>query len=350
MLLLESTPRMNALLLTAPSTFSLTEMDIPDPADDGVLIRVKACGICGSDIHGMDGTSGRRIAPIVMGHEAAGEIVRVGKNVTAWKTGDRVTFDSTEYCGACPACEEGNVNLCSDRKVLGVSCNDYRRHGCFAEYIALPQRILHAIPDDMSYEHAAFAEPVAIALHAADLAPKGRCALVVGAGLIGLLIIQSLRTRGWEKIIAVDKDASRLALAEKLGATSTVLASDPDAATQLLAHTDHHGADAAWEVVGAAQPFDTAIQNTRKNGTVVLVGNLQSSVPFPLQSVVTRQITLRGSCACAGEYPEAVRRIHDGSIQVAPLLTAAVPLADGAAWFARLASGREPLLKVILQP
>lgn len=345
---------MKALTLIAPSTFAFETMDTPQPGAGEVLIQIKACGICGSDIHGMNGSSGRRIPPIVMGHEAAGVIAALGDGVSDWTIGARVTFDSTEYCGSCDACVEGKFNICQNRKVLGVSCKDYRRHGCFAEYVALPTRILHRIPDALSFEKAAFAEPVAIALHAVDLAPRPRsetsCAVVVGAGLIGLLVIQSLRTRGWQHIIAVDLDAGRLAIACELGASKGISARDENALQQIRDYAGTDGAEAAWEVVGAAAPFDLAVRCVQKNGTVVLVGNLQASVAFPLQEVVTRQITLRGSCACAGEYPEAVARISDGSIRVEPLLSICAPLADGAELFARLEAGKEPLMKVILTP
>lgn len=342
---------MKALVLTAPSTFDWADFPDPAPAPDQVLIDLRACGICGSDIHGMNGLSGRRIAPIIMGHEAAGTISAIGTGVTGWNIGDRVTFDSTEFCGKCPSCLTGNVNLCSDRKVLGVSCADYRRHGCFAEKIALPTRILHRIPDDLSFEHAAFAEPVAIALHAVNLAPPAtdEPALVVGAGLIGLLVIQALKARGWKHVTAVDLDPKRLELARQLGADQTHDAREENlAAHSRQLHSD--GFAVSFEVVGAAAPVDLAIRSVRKGGTVVLVGNLQPSVPFPLQEIVTRQISIHGSCACAGEYPEAIQRIRDGSIRVDPLTSACVPLADGASWFARLADNREGLLKVILQP
>jgi L-iditol 2-dehydrogenase len=342
---------MKALVLTAPSTFDWADFPDPAPAPGQVLIDLRACGICGSDIHGMNGLSGRRIAPIIMGHEAAGTISAIGNNVTGWNIGDRVTFDSTEFCGKCPSCLTGNVNLCSDRKVLGVSCADYRRHGCFAEKIALPTRILHRIPDDLSFEHAAFAEPVAIALHAVNLAPPAtdEPALVVGAGLIGLLVIQALKARGWKHVTAVDLDPKRLELARQLGADQTHDAREENlAAHSRQLHSD--GFAVSFEVVGAAAPVDLAIRSVRKGGTVVLVGNLQPSVPFPLQEIVTRQISIHGSCACAGEYPEAIQRIRDGSIRVDPLTSACVPLADGASWFARLADNREGLLKVILQP
>lgn len=343
---------MKALVLTAPSTFEFTEVPSPSPGPAEVLIDIKACGICGSDIHGMDGRSGRRIPPIVMGHEAAGVIAATGKGVGDWKIGDRVTFDSTEFCGKCAECERGNFNLCSDRRVLGVSCGDYRRHGCFAEQVVLPTRILHRIPDSLGFEKAAFAEPVAIALHAVNLAPPAfdEPAIVIGSGLIGLLVIQALKARGWSQVIAVDLDESRLELAKQLGASLAFSARQENLAGHLREICGGDGARVAFEVVGAAAPVDLAIRSVCKGGTVVLVGNLQPSVPIPLQEVVTRQICLLGSCSCAGEYPEAIQRIEDGSIQVEPMLTASVPLRDGAGWFARLANNTEGLLKVILTP
>jgi L-iditol 2-dehydrogenase len=343
---------MKALLLTAPSSFEFTEVSTPEPGRGEVRIDIRACGICGSDIHGMDGRSGRRIPPIVMGHEAAGVIAALGEETGDWRVGDRVTFDSTEFCGECPECLAGNVNLCSSRKVLGVSCDDYRRHGCFAEHVVLPTRILHRIPDSLSFEKAAFAEPVAIALHAVNLAPAAldEPAVVVGAGLIGLLVVQALRARGWSQVIAIDLDDGRLALAETLGATRVFNARQDGLAAQLRGICGGDGAAVSFEVVGAAAPVDLAIRSVRKGGTVVLVGNLQATVPFPLQEVVTRQITLRGSCSCAGEYPEAIERIGDGSIQVEPLLSVTVPLEEGADWFARLARNDEGLLKVVLKP
>lgn len=352
---------MKALTLVAPSTFEYGDAPNPELGQGQVKVRVKAAGICGSDLHGMDGRSGRRIPPIIMGHEAAGEIVEVGPGVTAWKVGDRVTFDSTEYCGECLDCAEGNVNLCSNRKVLGVSCGDYRRHGCFADEVVLPEYILYALPESLDYVKAAFAEPVSIALHAVNLAPtpnqgetapttRQQKALVVGAGLIGLLVIQSLKARGWQEVYAVDLDDARIELAKKLGATDAFHAKDENLVQKLKALGGGDGLDASFEVVGAAAPVELAIKSVRKGGTVVLVGNLQSSVPMPLQEVVTRQITLKGSCACAGEYPEAIQRIEDGSIQVQPLLSQVVPLSQGGEWFHKAVQPGNGLLKIVLQP
>src|ERR1035441_8590022 len=157
---------MKALTLTDYK--KLAYGDAPDPqiAADEVLIRVRACGICGSDVHGMDGSTGRRRPPIIMGHEAAGVIAAGGAQVVNWKLGDRVTFDSTVFCGTCWYCQRGLINLCDHRRVLGVWCEGYRQPGAFAEYIALPHRILYALPHSVSFEQAAMVDPVSIAVHA----------------------------------------------------------------------------------------------------------------------------------------------------------------------------------------
>ena len=142
---------MIALLLKDHMQLELTELPKPVVGPDEVLVRVRACGICGSDVHGLDGSTGRRIPPLVMGHEAAGEVAETGRGVQDLRAGDRVTFDSTLYCGRCFYCLRGEVNLCDSRQVLGVSCGDYRRHGAFAEYVAVPRRTVYRLPDSVSF-------------------------------------------------------------------------------------------------------------------------------------------------------------------------------------------------------
>src|SRR5215213_5559147 len=189
---------MKALLLSEYKKLDVVDMPIPEIGDEEVLVRVRACGICGSDIHGYDGSTGRRIPPIVMGHEAAGDIEQVGARVKDFSAGDRVTFDSTVSCGRCDYCKAGQINLCDNRMVLGVSCGEYRRHGAFAEYVAVPARILYRLPETLSFERAALIEAVSVAVHAVGLkvpAPADQV-LVVGCGMIGLLVIQVLRARG----------------------------------------------------------------------------------------------------------------------------------------------------------
>ncbi|MEZ5327424.1 MAG: galactitol-1-phosphate 5-dehydrogenase [Verrucomicrobiales bacterium] len=345
---------MKALTLIQYNQFEYGNVEPPVAGENDVLIDVKACGICGSDVHGMDGSTGRRIPPVIMGHEAAGVIREVGSiaRERGWKPGDRVTFDSTVYCGKCEACREGRINLCPDRRVLGVSCQDYRQHGAYADIVCVPQHVCYPLPDNLSFEHAAFAEPVSIALHAVSRVPAaaGKSAVVVGAGMIGLLVVQCLRLRGCNPIYVVDLDDRKIAKAKTMGAADGFSASDTDVLAKIRNATGGDGADIAMEVVGISPTLQLAVNCVRKGGAVGLVGNLAAEATLPLQAAVTRELTLFGSCSCAGEYPEALRCIADGSIQVEPLISVVVPLAEGAAWFDRLHKGEEELLKVILRP
>ena len=343
---------MKALTLKEYGKFALEEVPEPALRPDSVLVAVKACGICGGDVHGMDGSTGRRQPPIIMGHEAAGVVTRIGAAVKGWQPGARVTFDSTVYCGQCDFCRQGRINLCENRRVLGVSCGEYRQHGAFAQYVAIPERVLHQVPDSMPFEHAAMVEPLSIAFHAVRRAQPvaANRAVVVGAGLIGLLLVQSLRLAGCAQIIAVDIAPGKLDLAKKLGATDTVDSRKADALERIIHLTDGRSADCVFEAVGIAPTVDLAIRSARKGGSVTLVGNVSPTVEFPLQICVTREITLYGSCASCGEYPDCVKDIASGQIDVAPLISAIAPLEEGAAWFERLYRREPGLIKVVLTP
>lgn len=343
---------MKALVLSEYNRLEYKDVPEPQLGPEDVLVQVKACGICGSDVHGMDGSTGRRIPPIIMGHEAAGVIAKIGPEVTGWREGDRVTFDSTIYCGECYFCRREQINLCDDRRVLGVSCDAYRQHGAFAEYVAVPQRILYRLPEALSFEQAAMVEPLSVALHALGRAPTSPSdtAVVVGAGMIGLLVIQALRVAGCGRIIAVDLDQDRLELARTLGADEALNSDSVDVAGQVLKHTADRGADIAFEVVGLPSTLKLAVQCLRKGGSLTLVGNWSPTAELPLQSVVTRELTLYGSCASRGEYPAGLDMIAKGRINVDILISAVAPLAQGAAWFKRLYHGESDLMKVILTP
>jgi len=343
---------MKALLLKAYGEFVYEEVPEPEIHEDEVLVRVRACGICGSDVHGMDGSTGRRQPPIIMGHEASGVVAEVGGKVTDWSQGDRVTFDSTIYCGVCWYCQRGLINLCDDRRVLGVSCADYRQHGAFAEYVTVPQRVLYRLPEAVSFERAAMVEALSIAVHAVDRTPisLGDTAVVVGAGMIGLLVVQALRIAGCGNIIAVDLDEARLNLARRLGADLGLKADACDVLDEVRRCTRGRGADLAIEVVGTSPSFRSAVACVRKGGAVTLVGNLMPSVEIPLQAVVTRQLSLYGSCASSGEYPACLDLMARGAINVEALISATPPLAEGAIWFKRLYDREAGLMKVILLP
>jgi L-iditol 2-dehydrogenase len=339
---------MKALVLTKYKHLELCDVPEPIPGPGEVLIRVAGCGICGSDVHGYDGSSGRRIPPIIMGHEAAGRIAETGAGVTRFRIGDRVTFDSTVYCGACAFCLRGEVNLCDRREVIGVSCGDYRRNGAFAEYLVVPERILCRLPDEMSFVEAAMLEAVSVALHAVKVSQLrgGETAVVVGAGMIGLLTMQAALAAGCERVYIADIDDSRLLLAESLGATGTIPVRDLDAEIRRL--TRNTGADIAFEAVGRDESVTAAIDAVRKGGTVTLIGNVISQVTLPLQKVVTRQLRLQGSAASAGEYSEAINLVSSGMIDARKLITTVASLDEGPLWFERLYRREPNLMKIVL--
>jgi L-iditol 2-dehydrogenase len=202
---------MRSLLLSEYNHLELTDLPLPSAGRGEVLVRVEACGICGSDVHGFDGSTGRRIPPIVMGHEAAGTVEATGDGVKKFKKGDRVTFDSTVYCGECQYCKRGQINLCDNRQVIGVSCGDYRRHGAFAEYVVVPERIMYSLPENFSFNEAAMLEAVSVAMHGVKVSQivGGETALVIGAGMIGLLIVQAARAAGCDRVFCSDVDETR---------------------------------------------------------------------------------------------------------------------------------------------
>ncbi|MFY9747927.1 MAG: galactitol-1-phosphate 5-dehydrogenase [Acidobacteriaceae bacterium] len=342
---------MKALLLREYKHLELLDLPQPAPALGELLIQVAACGICGSDVHGYDGSSGRRIPPIVMGHEAAGIVAAVGDGVIAFHPGDRVTFDSTIFCGACPFCLRGEMNLCDRRQVIGVSCGEYRRNGAFAEYVTVPEQIVHRLPDSMSFAEAAMLEPVSVALHAVKVSEirGGETALVIGAGMIGLLTLQAARAAGCSRILVADVDATRLRLADSLGATETLHVSGDDLVKEVLRRTGS-GVDVALEAVGRDETIQAAINSTRKGGTITLIGNITPRVNLPLQVVVSRQLRLQGTAASSGEYPQAIDLISRGVIQVKSLITAIAPLAEGPRWFERLYAHEPNLMKIVLTP
>jgi L-iditol 2-dehydrogenase len=343
---------MKALLLSEYKTLSVVDMPTPEIGDEDVLVRVRACGICGSDIHGYDGSTGRRIPPLVMGHEAAGVIERTGRGVQGFTAGDRVTFDSTVSCGTCGFCRSGQINLCDNRTVLGVSCGDYRRHGAFAEYVSVPARILYKLPDSLPFERAALIEAVSIAVHAVGRhTPKPEdTVVVVGSGMIGVLVIQVLEHKGCRTIVAVDLDRDKLALASRMGATRVLNANETDVPAAVRELTGGRGADASFEVVGHTDTVLTAIRSVRKGGTVVLIGNLSPKVELPLQEVVSRELSVLGSCASNGEIPECIDLLASGAVDVEPLISLKAPLEQGPEVFERLYGGDRNLMKVIIQP
>ena len=343
---------MKALVYTKPYSFEYSDFPDPVAGDDDVLIRVKACGICGSDVHGFTGKTGRRIPPLIMGHEAAGIVEGLGKNVSGFEKGDRVCFDSTVYCNKCEACRAGLFNRCDKRQVLGVSVPAFKRHGAFAEYVAVPSWIVSKIPDELSFIHAALLEPASIGTHAANRAPisNNDTVVVIGAGTIGLFILQAARLRGAAKVIAVDINEFRLDLAKKLGADKLINPLKSNLSEAVLHETEGKGANVTLEAVGYAKTFADAVTITRMGGYVVAVGNLEKKAEFDLQQLVAKEHTFTGSYASSGEFRDCIELVASGKINVEPLISEVLPLEEGPDAFDRLLKAEENLLKIVLEP
>jgi L-iditol 2-dehydrogenase len=343
---------MKALVLEKPSVLVMKDAEKPAPGPDEVLIRVKACAICGSDVHGLDDSSGRRHPPIVMGHEASGQVEAVGPAVGGFAAGDRVVFNSTLSCGVCHFCVRGLQNMCTSGKVYGVSSDAYRLQGAMAEYIVVPQRILYHLPPTVSYEQAAMVEPLSIALHAVNLVDirVGDSAVVFGAGTIGIMLIKLLKLSSCSTIIAVDIDESKLELAKASGAAHCFSPAKGDLQQRVLEVTDGLGATHAYEAVGIPATTRMGIDCLRRTGSFVLLGNLTPNIELPVQKVVLKELKLVGSYCFSAEAETSLRLLADGSVKVDDLISAVVPLEKGAEMFKRLKGGEKGLRKVVLVP
>ena len=343
---------MKALVLEEYNKLVYRDVDEPQPAPGEVLICVKACGICGSDIHGMDGSTGRRQPPIIMGHEASGIIVQTGAGVTRWKEGDRVTFDSTVYPLNDWYTLKGRYNISEGREVVGVSPKEYKRHGAFAKYLVIPQHILHKIPDNVTFEQAAMVEPAAVAAHAVRISGinVGDSAVVFGSGMIGTFIVSLLKTAGATPLIAVDVDDEKLKLAVKYGADITINSRNQPVIETVRSYTKGRGAGFGFEAVGISATVNSLIDTLHKGATAVLVGNLTPTIEFPLQKIVTSEIKVLGSCAICGEYEIVLDMIASGALRVDDMISAVAPLSEGAEWFRKLYHKEGNFNKVILVP
>ncbi len=343
---------MKALVLEEYGKFVYEDVEKPVPGKGEVLIRVKACSVCGSDVHGMDGTTGRRQPPVIMGHEAAGVIEECGEGVTDYHPGDRVTFDSTIYCNECEACRSGNVNLCTTRQVIGVSCDDYRRNGAFAEYITVPSYVLYPLPDNVSFVAASLVEPMSVAYHAIVQAPlpqKG-AALVMGCGTIGVLAVLILKGLGVENIIAVDIEPRRLALAKESGATLVINSRTEPLAEIVKEATGGKGVEVAYDMTGIELTVNQCVELAQDNGYIVLVGNLNPTISFPMVKTILKQLKVHGSCASAGEYTQCLEMIASGKVDTEKIVSKCVPLAEGNEWIHKVYNREDQLDKIVLIP
>ena len=334
---------MKALFYEGPNRMHVADLPEPSPAAGEVKLRVGACGICGSDVHGYTGQSGRRVPGMVMGHEFAGEIVELGSGVDGWKTGQRVTAFNIIGCDECPHCASGNSQRCPHRKVIGVNMGTI---GAYAEYICMPAKNLAELADGVSYADGLLHEPLTVAYHALGHVPQDAQSLaIVGGGTIGQGLVMVAQALGDRKVFLLEPLAEKRALAEQHGAAAL-----PPDLNELVKHLPD-GADAAMEAVGIEAAFQLALDAIHPSGTLVLVGNLAKQVPLPLQHVTSTEKHLVGSYGFnLGDFQRIMSWINEGRFDLTPFLSGSCTLEEAPQVFADLAAGRRQALKIVVEP
>ncbi|HET7026624.1 MAG TPA: galactitol-1-phosphate 5-dehydrogenase [Candidatus Limnocylindrales bacterium] len=338
---------MRALVFEGPWQMPVRKRPEPEAGPGEVVVAIRAAGICGSDVHGYVGTTGRRRPGVVMGHEAAGEVVAIGPDVISVERGARVAVRSVLPCGACEACANGATNICPNRRGLGMQID-----GAYADAVVVPEAMVLPIPDAMSYEQAATIEPLAVALHAVNVTPleAGSSVVIIGAGAIGLLCLLAVRLRESGPIVMTDRSTHRLALANRLGADVAIAAGRRTASDEIRAAAGSDGADVVIEAVGISATAAQSIVVARAGAHVTWVGNSDPRVEIPMQELVTRELVVRGAYAFTHEFEDACELLANGRIDVTPLIEHVAPLEDGPDLFRALGEGRFDAAKVILEP
>jgi len=338
---------MRALVFVGPGEMAVLERPDRHPGPGEVVVAVRASGICGSDVHGYLGLTGRRQPGTVMGHEAAGAVLEIGAEVGAVRVGDRVALRSILPCGQCELCRGGRSNVCEARRGLGMQFD-----GAYAERMVVPEELAVRLPDALPFDQAALVEPLAVALHAVAITPIEPAAdvAIVGAGPIGLLTLLAVRLRGAGSIAVTDRSSHRLAMARSLGADLAIDVATADPVAAIRRMTAGRGADVVFEAVGISATVAQSLAVARTGGQVTWIGNSAPTVELPMQDMVTRELTLRGSYAFADEFDAAIELLATGRIDVRPLIELIAPLDDAPGLFGHLGAGTLDAVKVLLRP
>jgi (R,R)-butanediol dehydrogenase/meso-butanediol dehydrogenase/diacetyl reductase len=313
------------------------EIDEPKAKKNMVKIKVKWCGICGTDLHEFLGgpiliptehphpLSGNA-APVVLGHEFSGEVVEVGEEVLNIKVGDRVAAEPMVVCGRCPACLEGKYNLCSYLGSHGISGTG----GGFAEYTLIPERFVHKLPENLSYEMAAVAEPITVGMHSINRANFriGQTALVLGAGAIGLGTIECLKAAGASLVICLQRNSIRQAYAKRAGADIVLDPNEVDIVAKVKELTNGQGVDAAFEATGSEVGFYTGLNSIKSGGTLVITSVWENDIKFNLNALVFTEKNIIGTMGYRNAYPSTIALMSSGKIKAEGWVTKKIHLED----------------------
>jgi len=338
-----------ALRYLGPGKIVVQEQPEPAIKEDEVLVKIMASGICGSDVHGYLGLTGRRIAPMTMGHEFSGQIVKLGSKVKSFDLGARVIVQPLNFCGKCIYCQQGNTNMCINGKLFGVMAVD----GAMAEYLAVPEKLLFKLPEKCSCEFGAMAEPFAVAYGAVKKAGdlKNKNVLIVGAGTIGLCILQVVKLQNPKLIVVSDLSDDRLKVATELGASKTINPTNQDYLELVKIFTDENMIDVSFEAVGITAAANQSLQVLRNMGTSIWVGNSAREIEINMQDIVTSALKICGTYIYTHkEFGEVVEIMGTGNLRVDNLISKVITLEEAPETFAAIHRQPDSFIKVIIDP
>ncbi|HEY0829155.1 MAG TPA: galactitol-1-phosphate 5-dehydrogenase [Bacilli bacterium] len=330
---------MKALVYEGPRLMNMRDMPIPIPNEDEVLIRMERVGICGSELSGYLGHNSLRVPPLVMGHEFSGEVAGLGNRVSSFKEGDRVTANPLVSCGICRDCQSGAAHLCSQRKLIGA-----HRPGAFAEYVTVPEGNVYLLPGNVSYDAGALTEPFACAVHVCrllHLTPTDRL-LIVGAGPIGLFILQAAHVYGLTNIVIMDLNRERLEIAASLGGITA------SSSEELKKFTPAGGFETAVDAVGMNATRNQCVLSVRNGGRVAFTGLHEADSTLPINTVIRNEIQIYGAFAYApNDFEIALQWLSEGKVSMLDW-TLHAPLEEGGACFDKLIEGPGKIAKILL--
>lgn len=342
---------MEALVIHAPGDLRVEDVPTPELGPTQLQVRVRCGGICGSDLHyyqhGGFGTV-RIQQPMVLGHEVAGVIEAVGRDVQGRSVGERIAISPSRPCGACRYCQMGLQNHCLDMRYFGSAMRMPHVQGAFRQQIVVEAYQAHRLDDDVSDAEGAMAEPLAVALHAVNRAGPmlGKAVLVTGCGPIGAMAVIAARRAGAAHIVATDLAAHPLRKAAQVGADETInVAEDPGALAKYAG--DKGRFDVLLEASGNERALKGAFDVLRPRGVIVQLGLAGAEMSLPVNTIVAKELELRGTFRFHEEFAVAVQLINKGLVDLKPLVSATLPYRDAARAFA-LAADRSQAMKVLL--